>query len=100
MWSKTLFLALHLRVLTQEHRIRLFLPLAVYPLSGFLLACDAALSLLPGRIGERARGAADAIHGALYAVMESEPQTFVHVDTESGNSQVLVDVSTLGIREG
>ena len=100
MWSKTLFLGLRVRVRAQGRRFRLFLPLAVYPLSGLLLACDPVLSLLPGGLGERARAAADTAHAALYAVMESEPQTFVHVSTESREEQVLVDLSTWGFRGG
>ena len=100
MWSKTLFLAVRVRVRSQGRRVRLFLPLAVYPLSGLLLACDPALSLLPGRLGERVRAAADSLHRAVYAVMDSGPQTFVHVDTESEDSRVLVDVSTWGMCGG
>lgn len=96
MWSRTLFLQVRIRVLKGGRGFRLRLPVALYPLSGLLLSADPVLSMLPGSFGAQVRTMTDALHAAVYALEDSEPQEFVHVDVEDGESSVLVDVRTLG----
>lgn len=123
MWNKTLFLTVRVKIRrrkTEEAaaglpdqqeeqergpgRFGLFLPVALYVFNGFLLACEPILSLvlprIPGNAGVQARAAVDAAQGVFAALTESEPQNFVHVDVQDSQSSVLVDVSTMGFREG
>lgn len=123
MWNKTLFLTVRVKIRrrkTEEGaegphdgqeeqterpgRFGLFLPVALYVFNGFLLACEPILSLvlprIPGSAGVQARAAVDAAQGVFDALTESEPQNFVHVDVQDSQSSVLVDVSTMGFREG
>lgn len=100
MWSKTLLLSLRVRVQKGGHGFRLFLPLALYPLSGLLLAWDCIFALIPGALGEKMRGLLETAHAVVYALLESRPQEFVHVDVQNQEEAVLVDLRTLGFLEG
>lgn len=99
MWSKSLFLALRIKIRSQKHSFRLFIPLAIYPLSGLLLSIEPLVRLIPGRPGDMARIWLDSLHGAVYAVMDSTPQSFVRIDVEEDMEQVLVDVRTWGLQD-
>lgn len=96
MWNKSSLLLLRVRVKKNSRGFGFALALAGYALTGFLLAWEPLLGILPGPWGEKARKAVDTALSVLWMVMDSEPQNFVHVDTEKDSSAIKVDLRTLG----
>lgn len=94
--SRSLLLVVRVRLKGKKPRLRLFLPLALPVLHQLLLSCDALLGLLPGRHGDQARLAVDSAHAFVLAMVESEPQKYAQVDVSDEDSQVRVDVKTVG----
>ena len=78
MWSNAPFVLLSVRF---GKRFRLRLPMALYTLSGLLLALEGALSLVPGRSGREWRALSDGVYGFLRELQAQPPQelSLIHI---------------------
>lgn len=99
MWARrSLLLDIRVRIRSENTRFGLRLPVALYALPQLLVACDGLLSILPGRMGERARAAVDTLHAVFLGMMASPPQEYVNVLIEDKQEYVRCGVHTRGFR--
>ena len=97
----SLFLYIKVRISGMKPRIRLWLPLALYPLYQFLLSLDALASLIPGKYGVWSRMCLLSLEGLSTELMMSEPQTLADIDIHDAKKHwVQVKVKTTGLFGG
>ena len=71
--------------------------MALYTLSGLLLALEGALSLVPGRSGREWRALSDGVYGFLRELQAQPPQEFVSVRCLDRDGRVQVQIRTWGL---
>ena len=71
--------------------------MALYTMSGLLLALEGALSLVPGRSGREWRALSDGVYGFLRELQAQPPQEFVSVRCLDRDGRVQVQIRTWGL---
>ena len=97
MWTrKSWFLAIKVRLTGGKPRLRLGVWLALYVPYQWALSLEGWAAILPRRARGYVNMALAAVQEFLLMLMQSRPQTYVHVDIQDGAKRSWVEAKTLG----
>lgn len=97
MWTRqSWFLAVKVRLKGIKPRLRLGAWIALYVPYQWALSWEGTAALLPKKARRHASIVLQSVQGFLRMLMQSGPQTYVHVDVRDSKKRIWVEVKTLG----